>query len=212
MNKSENAFTLLELIIALSIGATLILVVSLSVKMGFSHMERGSSWLDENHREKNAIRFFNQQISSMASKTIGKEIIFQGDSDRVLFITPLSLEKRYGLGFMTVLYYLEEDDRGVALVYKEKRFIPDENIDKFKDEDSIMFDGSESVTFFEGCDEVSFEFLNVQGSEIEIITKDIIDYEWNDLWEKNSLPKAIKLKMSKDGQDREFIAPVMVMY
>ena len=41
MRKGEEAFTLLELIIALSIGAALILIVSFSVRAGFFQMERG---------------------------------------------------------------------------------------------------------------------------------------------------------------------------
>lgn len=212
MNKSEKAFTLLELIIALSIGTSIILVVSLSIKMGISHIERGSSWIDEKHREKSAILFFNQQVSSMINKIIGEEVVFQGDSDRILFVTPISLEKRYGLGLMTVLYYIEESSDGFELLYKEKRFLPDENMDKFKSKIDKMFDDSESVTMFEGCDEATFEFLNVQGSKTEVVTKDIIDYEWKDTWQENSLPKAIKLKVSKNDQDREIIAPVMVLY
>ncbi len=169
MNSNENAFTLLELIIALSIGAALILVVSLSLKMGFSHMERGSIQLDENHRQKSAVQFFNQQVSSMHNMLIGEEeeVVFQGGPERLLFVTPVSLEKRYGLGLMTVLYSLEKGGQGIRLVYKEKMFIPEESIDKFKDESGSMFDNSESVTFFEGCDEVAFEFLTELGVAIE---------------------------------------------
>jgi len=214
MSNNENAFTLLELIIALSIGAALILVVSLSLKMGFSHMERGNIRLDENQRQKSAVLFFNQQVSSMNNMLIGEEeeVVFQGGPDKILFVTPVSLEKRYGLGLMAVLYYLERDDQGIMLVYKEKRFIPEENIDKFRDESDSMFDNSESVIFFEGCDEVAFEFLNVPESGNEDVTEGIIDDDWTDSWQENSLPKAVKLTVSKNGQNREIIAPVMAMY
>lgn len=212
MNKNENAFTLLELIIALSIGTALILIVSLSVKMGFSHMERGTSWIDKNHREKSAIHFFSQQVSSAINKVIEDEVVFQGSSDSLLFVTPISLKKRYGLGLMTVLYSLEEDNRGVGLVYREKRFIPDENTDEFKDGSNIMPDSSDSVVIFEECEEITFEYLDVQGNEIEVATKDKINHEWKETWQENSLPKAVKLTVLKDGQSREIIAPIMVMY
>lgn len=211
MKKSEDAFTLLELIIALSIGVSLVLVVSLSVKMGFLHIQRGSAWLDENHRSKSASQFFFQQVSSMKEESIDEEVIFQGSSDKVLFVTPISLKKRYGLGLMTVLYYQEQDEQGISLNYKEKRFLPDENADKFKDENNAMFDSSDKVTMFEGCEEITFEFLGAQGSGDEVGTNTISN-EWTDSWTENSLPRAIKIVMSKNGQSKEILAPVMALY
>ena len=210
MRKGEEAFTLLELIIALSIGAALILIVSFSVRAGFFQMERGSKWLEENYREKSALNFFSQQVSSMRSESSGEEVIFSGDSDRVMFVTPISLERRYGLGLMSVLYYLERDDKGARLDYKEKRFIPDENIDSFKDQNNTMFDNSEAVTIIDGCEEIAFQFLDVQDSESTASGQHNLD--WIDPWLKNNLPKAIKIVLSKNGQNREMIAPVMVMY
>jgi prepilin-type N-terminal cleavage/methylation domain-containing protein len=210
MRKGEEAFTLLELIIALSIGAALILIVSFSVRGGFFQMERGSKWLEENYREKSALSFFSQQVSAMRSESSGEEVIFSGDSDRMMFVTPISLERRYGLGLMSVLYYLERDDKGVRLDYKEKRFIPDENIDIFKDQNNTMFDNSEAVMIIDGCEEIAFQFLDVQDSESTASGQHNLD--WIDPWLKNNLPKAIRILISKNGQNREMIAPVMVMY
>ncbi len=212
MRKGEEAFTLLEFIIALSIGAALILIVSFSVRGGFFQMERGSKWLEENYREKSALNFFSQQVSAMRSESSGEEVIFGGDSDRIMFVTPISLERRYGLGLMSVLYYLERDDKGVRLDYKEKRFIPDENIDSFKDQNNTMFDNSEAVTIIDGCEEIAFQFLDVQEDEDESTVLSKHNLDWIDPWLKNNLPKAIRILMSKNGQNRETIAPVMVMY
>ncbi len=212
MKKGEGAFTLLELIIALSIGAALILLVSLSVRMGFFQMEKGSNWLEENHREKSALQFFGHQVSSMRNESIGEDVIFDGDSDRLLFVTPISLEKRYELGLMTVSYYQERDDEGISLNYKEKRFIPYENIDNFKDESNTIFDSSEKVTFFDGCEEIAFQFLVAQESEEEGETSDLASQDWEDSWLENKLPKAVKVMILKNGQNREMIAPIMVMY
>ena len=210
MRKGEEAFTLLEFIIALSIGAALILIVSFSVRGGFFQMERGSKWLEENYREKSALNFFSQQVSAMRSESSGEEVIFSGDSDRIMFVTPISLERRYGLGLMSVLYYLERDDKGVRLDYKEKRFIPDENEDSFNDQNNTMFDNSEAVTIMDGCEEIAFQFLGMQDSESTASDQHKLD--WIDPWVKNNLPKAIKIVLSKNGQSKEMIAPVMVMY
>ncbi len=210
MRKGEEAFTLLEFIIALSIGAALILVVSFSVRGGFFQMERGSKWLEENYREKSALNFFSQQVSAMRSESSGEEVIFSGDSDRIMFVTPISLERRYGLGLMAVLYYLERDDKGVRVDYKEKRFIPDENADRFNDRNNTMFDNSEAVTIIDGCEAIEFQFLGMQDSEST--ASDQHKHDWIDSWLENNLPKAIKILMSRDGQSKDIIAPVMAMY
>ena len=205
-----SAFTLLELIIALSIGATLILLVSFSVRMGVLQMERGSKRLEEQYRDNSALFFFRQQVTSMRSETIDKDVLFEGDSKRVVFVTPISLEKSYGLGLMMVSYYVESGSEGVNLNYKEKRFVPVKNFSTFKDQNISMFDDSEAVEIVKGYKGISFQFLGLEeGGETEAGTSGL---GWKDIWIENSLPKAIKIVFAKDGQRKELVAPVMVMY
>jgi len=206
----ESAFTLLELIIALSIGTILILLVSFSVRMGFTQMERGSKRLEEQYRDNSALFFFRQQVASMRSETIDKDVIFEGNSDRVVFVTPISLEKSYGLGLMMVSYYVEMGSEGVNLNYKEKRFVPVKNFNTFKDQNVSMFDDSEAVEIVKGYRGISFQFLGLDGEEeAEAGTS---GFGWNDKWIVNSLPKAVKIVFTEDGRTKELIAPVMVMY
>jgi hypothetical protein len=207
-----SAFTLLELIIALSIGTVLILLVSFSIRMGFFQMQRGSRWLEESHRENSALHFFRQQVTSMRSETVDEDVIFDGDSERIVFVTPISLKKSYGLGLMMVLYYSEKDGEGVRLNYKEKRFLPNENLSTFKDQISSMFDKSEEVEIVNGYEKISFQFLGVEESEDNDVTSSHSSLDWKDIWIVNSLPKAIKIVFLKDGENKEMIAPVMVMY
>ncbi len=205
-----SAFTLLELIIAISIGMILILLVSFAIRMGFFQMERGSKWLEERYRDDSALFFFHQQATSMRDELIKEDIVFDGDSDRIVFVTPISLERSYGLGLMMVYYYIEEDYEGYRLNYKEKRFVPDKNLNTFKDQNVLMFNDSEVVEIVTGYDEISFEYLGVQ--EDVDATSSKSDLEWKDKWLVNSLPKAVKVVLTKDGQSQELIAPVMVMY
>ncbi len=211
-HKRISAFTLLELIIALSIGTVLILVVSFSIRMGFFQIERGSKWLEVSHRENSALHFFRQQATSMRSETVGEDVIFDGDTERIVFVTPISLKESYGLGLIMVLYYSAEDDNGARLNYKEKRFIPGENLGTFKDQFSLMFDKSEEVEIVSGYEKISFQYLGVDESEDKDVTSDNSGFDWKDIWTENSLPEAIKIVLVKDGENKEMIAPVMVMY
>ena len=205
-----SAFTLLELIIALSIGTVLILLVSFAIRTGFFQMERGSKWLEDRYRDNSALLFFHQQATSMRSELVKKNVIFDGDSDRIAFITPISLERSYGLGLMMVSYYIEESDDGFSLNYKEKRFVPGENLDSFKDQNVSMFSDSEVVEIVNGYGKISFQYLGLQGDANAASSESV--HEWKDEWLENSLPKAVKVVLVKGGKSQELIAPVMVMY
>ncbi len=205
-----SAFTLLELIIAISIGTVVILLVSFAIRMGFFQMEKGSKWLEERYRDNSALFFVQQQITSMRSELINKDIIFDGDSDKIVFITPISLERSYGLGLMMVYYYIEDDNESIRLNYKEKRFVPGGNLDSFKDQNVTMFKDSEVVEIVNGYDEISFQYLVLQEDADTTASGSVP--EWKDEWLENSLPKAVKVILTKEGRKQELIAPVMVMY
>ena len=205
-----SAFTLLELIIAISIGTVIILLVSFAIRTGFFQMERGSKWLDNRYRDNSALFFFHQQATSMRYELNNKEIIFYGDSDRVVFVTPISLERSYGLGLMMAYYYIEESNDGFSLNYKEKRFVPSEDLNAFKDQNVLMFSDSNVVEIVKGYDEISFKYLGLPEDADTASSKSVL--EWKDKWLVNSLPKAVKVVLTKDGQSQELIAPVMVMY
>ena len=207
---SISAFTLLELIIALSIGTVLVLLVSFAIRTGFFQMERGSKWLEDRYRDNSALLFFHQQATSMRSELVNKNVIFDGDSDRIVFITPISLERSYGLGLMLVSYYIEESNDGFSLNYKEKRFVPGDDLDSFKDQNVSMFSDSEVVEIVNGYGKISFQYLGLQGDADSASSESVL--EWKDEWIENSLPKAVKVVLTKEGKSQELIAPVMVMY
>ena len=205
-----SAFTLLELIIAISIGTVLILRVSFAVTTGFFQMERGSKWLEEGHRDDSALFFFRQQITSMRHEMINEEVIFNGASDSIVFITPISLERSYGLGLMMANYYIEDDGGSLRLNYREKRFVPSEDIDRSKDQYTLMLSDSEVVEIVNGYDQIAFHYFGLQDDKDAASSKPVS--EWENEWSVNSLPKAIKVVLTRDGQVQELIVPVMVMY
>ena len=205
-----SAFTLLELIIAISIGTALIMLVSFAVRTGFFQMERGSKWLEEGHRDDSALSFLRQQITSMRHELINKEVIFNGDAGNIVFVTPISLERSYGLGLMMANYYIEDDGGSLRLNYREKRFVPGEDLDRFKDQYALMLSDSDVVEIVNGYDQISFYYLGLKDDKDAASSKPVS--EWENEWTANSLPKAIKVVLTRDGQVQELIAPVMVMY
>ncbi|GAX59471.1 hypothetical protein SCALIN_C03_0128 [Candidatus Scalindua japonica] len=146
----------------------------------------------------------------MRNELINKDIIFDGNSDKIIFVTSVSLERSYGLGLMMAYYYTEVDGESFSLNYKEKRFVPGENLNSFKDQNDLMFNDSEAVEIVNGYDNISFQYLGLQEHVDVVSTKS--DLEWKDEWLLNNLPKAVKVVFAKGGETQELIAPVMVMY
>jgi hypothetical protein len=111
---------------------------------------------------------------------------------------------------MMVYYYIEKGNDGFRLNYKEKRFVPGENLDSFKDQNVLMFNDSEVVEIVNGYDVISFQYLGLQ-EDADATSSESVS-EWKDEWLVNSLPKAVKVILTKEGKRQELITPVMVMY
>ena len=141
-----------------------------------------------------------------------KKVYFKGDVTSLSFITPLSIKKHYGYGLIVATYDLNIDYEGTDLVYREKRLTPAvllalaNNIVEWDEED-------EGIVIAEKCDDVKFEYLK-PGSGSGIID----DNNFNDRYQEwvgileNQLPKAIRIIITKDEEEKELLAPIMVMY
>jgi prepilin-type N-terminal cleavage/methylation domain-containing protein len=211
----ERGFTLIEIIIAVTIGSLLILVASTSIRIGLTYMQRGEERFNKGLRERVALNFFTQQITSIHSSKASKGgIFFIGNKDLVSFISPLSLNKYYAYGLMICAYTITKDeDQTYRLVYKERRLLSNNYLtelkDKFEDrfrneEEKRKFFKEEAVVFLQGYQKITIEYLG------EIDPKKEEESPWKELWEDEELPKAIKIILLKNGKTREAIAPIMV--
>lgn len=228
-NSKRCGFTLIEIIIAISIGSLLILVTSASIRTGLSYMQNGEERFDKGLREKVALNFFIQQVTSMRSYNVGNAgnkgntgntgIFFIGEKDSVSFISPLSLDKYYTQGLMSCTYTITKDrDDTYSLLYNEKRVLNNDYLTKLMDKFSGelrassadllstgKFFDEEPVIFFQGYQKITLEYLG------EVTTgKEEEESPWKESWQINALPKAIKITFLKHGEIQEATAPIMV--
>lgn len=237
MISGAKGFTLFEVLIAITIGSVLILVSAVALRMGLSHLDRGEEWLIGAISETTAFDFFWQQVSSIYPQKLAiptylpenesekkdeeeakdVKIFFKGETDSMSFISPLSLKRHYGYGLILATYQQRKGYEGIDLVYKEKRLNPS-LLSNLSEGSSGIDDEANEVVFFQGCEEITFEYLKVGGGvrpsgEGTLQPADTSGgmQEWVGTIE-DSLPKAIKIMITKDGKARELIAPIMVMY
>ncbi|MCF6157589.1 MAG: prepilin-type N-terminal cleavage/methylation domain-containing protein [wastewater metagenome] len=239
--KCNKGFTLFELLIAVFIGTILIMSSAYAIRMGLFSMDREESWFNDSTKEKAAFHFFWQQVSSLyvLKEPDGKKtdtpfmenrapmedkskeaFFFIGEKDVLSFASPLSLKKHYGQGMIIANYKTVIRENGKRdLVYLE--FKVDSGLKDVSEElENRLITGKENTIFFADCDTISFKYLvkeetgsgeNIKTSIQSALDKEIRDAKWKEEV-KGEIPKAIKLIVSRNGDQQEIISPIMATY
>ena len=171
---SVSGFTLLELIIALSILSMVIVLIGRGFHLGLNAWEKGESETRWTQRLRVLSGLMSQQLKSVYPYRMEiddeKVILFKGESDSVLFVTTLT-DSLYG-GFKWVRYSFREE----TLMYKEG-LLPDKELTgEISGDDEIMDTNIE---------EVKFEYYSPE------------EEEWKGSWDfGEDLPGAVRVKIS----------------
>ncbi len=189
---STKGFTLLELLVALTIGAFLIVASGAIIKSSMRLMDRGEKRLRGDLRKTSALEFWREQVSAIPpgySRSAG----FVGKKRDLSFVTPVRLNLR-GKGFVIAHYTVKkEEGNKYRLIYKEKRFTTARKTQGEK--------GSEGLVLLEGYDKIGFEYL---GAVTE--GKNLWESEWV---EELHTPRALKLTLVQEKEKRDLIAPIV---
>jgi general secretion pathway protein J len=171
---SVSGFTLLELIIALSILSMVIVLIGRGFHLGINAWEKGESETRWTQRLRVLSGLMSQQLKSaypyMVEIDDEKVILFKGETDSVLFVTTLA-DSLYG-GFKWVRYSFREE----TLMYREG-LLPDKELTgEISGDDEIMDTNIE---------EVKFEYYSPE------------EEEWKESWDfGEDLPGAVRVKIS----------------
>jgi general secretion pathway protein J len=171
---SVSGFTLLELIIALSILSMVIVLIGRGFHLGINAWEKGESETRWTQRLRVLSGLMSQQLKSaypyMVEIEDEKVILFKGETDSVLFVTTLT-DSLYG-GFKWVRYSFREE----TLMYKEGQLPDKELTGEISGDDEIMDTNIE---------EVKFEYYSPE------------EEEWKESWDfGEDLPGAVRVKLS----------------
>ena len=171
---SVSGFTLLELIIALSILSMVIVLIGRGFHLGINAWEKGESETRWTQRLRVLSGLMSQQLKSVYPYMVEiedeKVILFKGETDSVLFVTTLT-DSLYG-GFKWVRYSFREE----TLMYREG-LLPDKELTgEISGDDEIMDTNIE---------EVKFEYYSPE------------EEEWKGSWDfGEDLPGAVRVKLS----------------
>ena len=172
--KKAAGFTLLELIIAITILPLIILIIGNGFRLGMNAWERGEQETVWTQRFRVLSGLLSQQIKSAYPYIMEvddeKIAVFEGKSDSIMFVTTLT-DSAYG-GFKWVRYSHKD-----GTLFLKEGLLPDKKLD-----DNIT--GDEEVVD-KDIEEIKFAYLSVE------------DSEWKDSWDfGEKLPGAVRVKIS----------------
>ena len=173
---SKTGFTILELIVSITILTLVLLIIGQGFRIGLNSWEKGEAETVETQQLRILSGMLTQQLKSFylyrmkQDDDVQESIVFQGEKDSILFVTTLADSSFGGLKWVRYSY-----DEGI-LYYKEG-LLPDKDLlDNIEGDEEVLASDIE---------EVLFEYYVSH------------DEEWNDSWEnEDSIPDAVRVKLS----------------
>ncbi|RJQ50338.1 MAG: prepilin-type N-terminal cleavage/methylation domain-containing protein [Nitrospiraceae bacterium] len=172
--KLKDGFTLLEVVISITILSLITLIIGSAFRLGIQAWEKGEKETGETQRLRVLSSLLSQQVASAFPYKMKVDddepvVLFKGEEDSLLFVTTVT-DSFYG-GFKWVKYSYKDG----SMLYKEG-LLPDKKLkEKIKGDDE---------TIDSDIEEVKFTYLSKSG-------------EWEDSWDdEKKLPAAVRVKIS----------------
>ena len=190
---STKGFTLIEVVVTLTILSFILLIIFGAFRLGLSAWERGE-WIKEEYQKVRIVtQLISRQIKSIVpfkiktEKAEGDYLAFEGKPKSIKFVSTLSLKTTQPEGFVYSIYEFKEggEEGGRLILYEQKAL----NKDFFEKEPNQEL----AVTLFEGISDVRFEYY--QGEDPAKDRKEGWVEEWNTKEEK-VLPRALKMTIT----------------
>ncbi len=185
-------FTLLELIISITLVAIIVLIISVAANLGYRSFNSGEKKMNAVERLRSSLTIIDAQIQSGVPLTLEeggvKQYYFAGEQDSLKFSTNYSI---WGgqRGYVIVNYRVDTDDRG-------KRTL-------FASEYKVGMENQKETKLLEGFDEITFDYYKQDATEEE--------GEWITQWvDEEMMPIRIKINLVRGSNSLSYIMPVRV--
>ncbi len=187
-----SGFTLLELILSLTIMGVVLLIIFGALRIGTRAWEKGEEDVAIYQRQRAVLGLLSQQIASacihdLKSDDADGTFYFKGSEETMEFVsrTPIVPGTLTGVVFVKyeVLKAVEEGKRQLKLYEKDAGFLKEEDLLSQKDEDFF--------TLIPGVEDLQFEYLR----------EDEDGTSWQGTWdpsETDGMPLAVKILLRQD--------------
>jgi len=186
----EHGFTLLELMISITLIVFILLIAGTAIRLGLRSVDSGEKRIESLERFRASLNIIDAQVQSELTvpmqENAGKRIVFLGDSESMQFPSNFSLWGNQP-GYVTVSYKVAQDQWGKQDLYVE--------------ETGTGVTGKGEVKLFEFFDRIYFDYFykdpkEEKGSWVE---------EWTTT---DSVPEKIRLHLVNGEREMSFIIPM----
>jgi general secretion pathway protein J len=199
---SPKGFTLLELLLAVAILMLIVGIIGGAFRLSVRCWEKGEEEVEEFRKTRIVLSKLAQQIKSFYPYWLKKEeewsLAFEGQSQVLTFVSPVSLLSPFITGLVCVQYGLEYDDtsdNGSNLIVREFRVIDGESLEKSLS--GGVLGGSSEATLLTGLEGLTFDYY--------VVPEDAEEGQWQQSWvmaveeeaEEVSLPQAIRITLTQ---------------
>lgn len=208
--KKVNGFTLIEVVITLTIIGIILIIIFGTFRLGLSAWHKGERIKEDYQHYRILSQIVSHQFKSMVpykiktNKAEQDYIAFDGKSRLLKFVSSFSLKSRQPEGFVYVIYEFKEDKKGEGnLIYYEQKVL---NKDFFEDEPKEEIKN----VLLEGISNIKFEYYREKNDDKNY------KEEWLERWsakEEKELPKALRMTIyrnNKKGDNEEVFLVVQV--
>lgn len=190
--KREHGFTLLELMISLTMLAVILLIVGAAMRLGLRSVDSGERRIASLERFRASLNIIEAHIQSelplQTQDTSGNSIVFQGDNESMQFPSNFSLWG-HQRGYVTVSYKVAADKWGKQDLYVK--------------ESATGITDKGQVKLFEFFDRIYFDYFYKEPAEEK--------GSWVEEWTAtDSAPEKIRLHLVNGDREMSFIIPVKV--
>jgi prepilin-type N-terminal cleavage/methylation domain-containing protein len=199
--RHRNSFTLIEVMVAISIFATVAIVLYSCLRSGILSYKR----IEEEARFQQKLRYAFSIITKDIKNTLYMaNVPFKGDEEKVMFASALSLQRGAGMNMACVHYYVKDSGQAKTLFRKTEPLAYTLNrlsgqgtgSEEVFSEDAA---GYEQI-ILDDITAIRFSYLSPQPDGFLKEFNDQADkiiYEWVGLWEsENRLPAGFRVDVS----------------
>lgn len=197
---SQPGFTLVEVVLALTIFALMGTILYGAFSLGHGAVEKSQASFEKNQKLRSFGDLLESYIrSSYPYRTSLKDptVYYEGEEDRLTFVSSFSLAMG-GRGMAKINLSWQSDDAGMGVLRLE------EEIPVRIGGDMAEGGVRNGLALQEGVKEFRLAYLDPQGD----------DEKWEERWdakERRSLPRAVRLSYRTDaGKEVRWVFPVMM--
>jgi general secretion pathway protein J len=208
--RQESGFTLLELLIAITLLAMLAVGIWSVLSISIRSWSRGTDAIDINQRHRSTLDMVQKQIASMyplyapisRDTNMQSSVIFSGTENSLRFISLSSLQLFDDSGLMIVSYEMDRDAEGNAFLAEKEMRYTGQSLDE------LVLSTSRSISIFDDLQSCNFEYYDPGDADNPA--------QWVVEWDGSALqrlPAAVRMTMiAQDSQagtiNRQIIIPL----